>query len=113
MSEPMTEAEQAAAKALARDFNLNHADGIQRLGPDSFVSEARAVVAAVEPHLAIAALERTVTSIEQFAARKRRAGHVRDAVGIDEAAELVLDELRTLRVRLSAALRTTTSEKES
>lgn len=70
-------------------------------GPGDAWTVARAVIEAVEPYHTITALEATVRAIEQFAARKRRAGHRRDAVGIDEAAELVLDELRALRARQS------------
>ncbi|MFG3340563.1 hypothetical protein [Glycomyces sp. NPDC048151] len=52
----LTPAEHAAAEALARDFNINHGDGIQRLRPDDFESEARAVVAAARPLIAEEAL---------------------------------------------------------
>lgn len=45
----LTPAEQAAAEALARHFNLNYSDGIERHGTTNWTPEARAVVAAVQP----------------------------------------------------------------
>lgn len=94
----LTAAEAAVAEALrANPYGCHLNDEVCDECAESF----RAVAAAVEPHYTIAALEATVRDIEQFAARKRRAGHRRDAVGIDEAAELVLDELRALRARQS------------
>jgi hypothetical protein len=47
VQDDLSPAEQAAAVALARDWNLNRADGILRLGPADFAGEARAVVAGV------------------------------------------------------------------
>lgn len=99
-TQPPTPAEAAVARELSRIYNRRDDIPIE-LEPEDFADESRAVVAAVEPRLTIAALERTVAAIEQFAAHKRKAGHVRDAVGIDEAAELVLDELRAARQSLS------------
>jgi len=105
---PLTEAEKAAAQALSR-VAIANGFRLREVRNDM----ARAVVAAVEPHLSIAALERTVTAIEQFAARKERAGHRRDAIGINEAAELVLDELRTLRAAAQSLSRPTSEETQN
>ena len=49
MGKELTEAERAAANALARHHNMVHGDGIVRLAPDDFADDARAVVAAVAP----------------------------------------------------------------
>jgi hypothetical protein len=51
-----TEAEQAAAKALARHFNLNYSDGIERHTDVSWGPEARVAVAAVRPLIEAEAL---------------------------------------------------------
>jgi hypothetical protein len=49
MGKELTEAERAAANALARHHNMVHGDGIVRLAPDDFADDARAVVVAVAP----------------------------------------------------------------
>lgn len=63
---PLSPAELAAAKALARDWNLRLADGIQRMVPSDFTDEARAVVAAVRPILAAQALAWVASSSERW-----------------------------------------------
>jgi len=49
---PLTDAEQAAAEALARHFNENYSDGIERHTFENWAPEARAVVAAVQQPIA-------------------------------------------------------------
>ncbi|KPC75480.1 hypothetical protein ADL26_07575 [Thermoactinomyces vulgaris] len=93
--EPMTEAEQAAAEALARHFNLNYSDGIERPGPVNWGPEARAVVAAVRELIAAEALEAMAEELRKGDPADPGAVLMLDADGLDECA---------------AALRTTTPE---
>jgi hypothetical protein len=52
MTAPLSPAELAAAEALARHFNENYSDGIERHGAANWTPEARAVVAAVHQTIA-------------------------------------------------------------
>lgn len=110
-AESLSEAEQAAAEALARHFNLNYSDGIERHGPVNWGPEARAVVAAVRPILAAEALEAAKDRLldqadrvlTKFGSNPPRA-HNR-VYGLNEAASMLRAD--------AAALRTTTPEKEN
>jgi len=104
-TEPAAEAEQAAAEALARHFNLNYSDGIERHGVINWAPEARAVVAAVRPLIEADALEALADGAASYG--PPTADQLR---GI---AFMVRKGLRSVRAWLdadAAALRTTTSE---
>jgi hypothetical protein len=92
MSEPMTEAEQAAAETLRTAIVLDD----KPLSRSELASAARAVVAAVRPILAAEALEDMADVVE------RMTGSV-FATGL----------IRGRAEQLRAALRTTTPEKEN
>jgi len=55
---PLSDAEAAAALALANHFNSVHAQGVNMLGPEEFAGEARAAVAAVRGPLLHEAADR-------------------------------------------------------
>jgi lysyl-tRNA synthetase class II len=93
MSEPMTEAEQAAAGVLCRVHN-RRVDIAMELEPADFADEARAVVAAVRPILAAETLENMAIRLEEMHFVK------------GERAWPFVAEIR----KTAAALRTTTSE---
>ena len=101
MSEPMTEAEQTAAEALARHFNLNYSDGVERHGPVNWGPEARAVVAAVRPLIEAETLDRFADHLRALVASETFCEEAGD-LGMKYAASEAEDE--------AAALRTTTPE---
>lgn len=115
MSEPMTEAQQAAAQALARIHN-RRVDIAYELTPEDFAGEALEVLDAVRPVLAAEALAWVASKPERwdgYCCHDHMAGVVMKAAeeitaGLDtvddEAAEAALEEHR--RYELSKLLRT-------
>jgi hypothetical protein len=87
------ETEAAVAAALARDFNMHSADGIQRLGAGDFAREARTAVAVARPAVAAEELFDAARSLTDRAADLYRtpAGPVTAAriAGLNEAAAIV------------------------
>jgi len=59
-------AEQAAAEAVARDWNLRYGDGIHQIGADVFTDEGRAVVAALRPLIEADALESLAGAADSY-----------------------------------------------
>jgi hypothetical protein len=75
-TQPLSPAEQAAAEALADTLNGHErvAGNVDCWTAADFADEARAVVAAVEQPIAIAALESAATALDELAATNARVG---------------------------------------
>ena len=82
MTVPLNDAEKAAAGALARDWNLRLADGIERMAAEDFAAEARAVVAAV----------RSATWLEAAAFLRS----IADEPGVRDAADILDNAAQSL-----------------
>jgi hypothetical protein len=103
-TQSLTPAEQAAAEVLAARHNAS--DATYSYSAAAFHGDARAVVAAVEPHLTIAALESAKTLLDELAAMNVRVGRGTAegpwiAAGVQGAALAIRDQIRELRQSLS------------
>lgn len=91
----VSETEAAVAAALARDFNMHLADGIQRLGVGDFAREARTAVAVARPVVAAEELFDAARALTDHAADLYRTPAGRSAAtaariaGLNEAAAIV------------------------